>query len=97
MACCSCKNLDTKKKINGEVSGIAYMCKKHKSYVLGCNDECDNFAKADRDADTCNKLYREGKDWDNDRHSGTFYMVIGIILLIILLFVFLFNRNLFGI
>lgn len=97
MACCSCKNLDTKKKVNGVVSGTAYMCKKHKSYVLGCDNECDKYAKASRDADTCNKIFREGKDWDNDRHSATFYIVIALILLVILLLVFLFNSDLYGI
>lgn len=97
MACCSCKNLDTKKKVDGVCSGVAYMCKKHKTYVLGCNDECDAFAKCSRDADTCDKIYREGEDWDNDRHSATFYIVIALILLFITLLVFLFNSNLYGI
>ena len=96
MACCSCKNLDTKKKINGVVSGTCYLCKKHKVYVLGCDLECDNFAKASRSASDCDKIYFEGKDWDNDRHSAGFYISIAVILLIILIFVFLFNRDLFG-
>lgn len=96
MACCSCKNLDTKKKINGVVSGISYFCKKNKIYVLGCNDECDKFIKCSRDADTCNKIYREGKDWDNDNTSPSTYMIVALILLAILLIVFIFNHELFG-
>lgn len=97
MACCSCKNLDTKKKVNGAVSGTAYMCKKNKSYVLGCYSECSKFAKASRDNDTCDKIYIEGKDWDNNKTCPGTYMVIGFILLIILIFVFIFNHELFGI
>ena len=31
--CCSCKNLDTKKKVDGAVSGSRYYCKKNKTYV----------------------------------------------------------------
>ena len=81
MACCSCKNLDTKKKISGAVSGTAYMCKKNKTYVLGCNNECSKFAKASR---------------DNDKTSPVTYIVIGLILLVILIFVFIFNHDIYG-
>lgn len=97
MTCCSCKNLDTKKKASGAVSGTAYMCKKNKSYVLGCNNECDKFANASRDNDSCDKIYREGKDWDNDKTSPGTYIFIGLVLLIILIFVLIFNHDLFGI
>ena len=97
MACCSCKNLDTKKKVSGCVSGTSYMCKKHKVYVLGCYDECNSFSKASRDAETCDKIYNEGKKWDNDRHSASFYIIIGLILLAILVLVLLFDHELFGI
>lgn len=96
MVCAGCKNLDTKKKVQGAVSGVRYLCKKHKVYVGGDNKICDKFAKAGRDTDTYNKLYREGRDWDNDRISPGVYIGATIILLIVLLFVFLFNRDLFG-
>ena len=88
MVCAGCKNLDTKKKVNGDVSGTRYLCKKHKVYVGGDNEICDKFSKADRDTDTYNKLYNEGREWDNDRTSPTTYIVAAIILLIILLFVY---------
>ena len=96
MVCAGCKNLDTKKKADGSVSGTRYMCKKHKVYVGGDNKICDKFAKADRDNDTYNKLYHDGKDWDNDKTSPSTYIIIGLILLVILIFVFIFNHDLFG-
>lgn len=96
MVCAGCKNLDTKKKADGAVSGVRYMCKKHKVYIGGDNEICDKFAKADRDTDTYNKLYNEGRDWDNDRTSPGVYIGVALILLVILLFVFIFNHELFG-
>ena len=96
MVCAGCKNLDTKKKADGAVSGVRYMCKKHKVYVGGDNEICDKFAKASRDTDTYNKLYKEGREWDNDKTSHSTYITIAIILLVILIFVFIFNHDLFG-
>lgn len=95
MSCCSCKNLDTKKKVDGAVSGAKYLCKKHKVYVSGDTIECDKFAKCYRDSDTCNKIYKEGKEWDNDKTSPSIYFVIGVILLIILIIVYLCNPELY--
>jgi len=97
MVCAGCKNLDTKKKVNGAVSGVRYQCKKHKIYVGGDNKICDKFAKADRDNDTYHKLYHEGKDWDNDKTSPGTYIIVAIILLVITLIVFLFNMDLYGV
>ena len=96
MVCAGCKNLDTKKKVNGEVSGVRYMCKKHKAYIGGDHEICDKFAKAGRDTDTYNKLYKEGREWDNDRTSPSVYIVAALILLVILFFVYIFNPDLFG-
>lgn len=95
MSCCSCKNLDTKKKVDGAVSGTKYFCKKHKVYVYGNSDICDKFAKCYRDADTCNKIYREGREWDNDKTSPSVYFFFAIVLVIILIIVYLFNPNLY--
>ena len=97
MACCSCKNLDTKKKANGAVSGVRYQCKKHKIYVGGDHEICDKFAKAGRDNDTYNKLYKEGREWDNDPTSPSTYIIWAIILLVITLIVFLFNMDMYGV
>lgn len=97
MVCAGCKNLDTKKKANGAVSGVRYQCKKHKIYVGGDNEICDKFAKAGRDNDTYNKLYKEGREWDNDNHSPSFYIIIALILLVITLIFFLFNMELYGV
>lgn len=96
MVCAGCKNLDTKKKVNGAVSGTRYMCKKHKIYVGGDNKICDKFVKAGRDNDTYHKLYHEGREWDNDNTSPSTYVIIAIILLVITLIVFLFNKDLYG-
>ncbi len=93
--CSSCKNLDTKKKVNGAVSGTRYYCKKLKTYVGGDMNACDKFTKCYRSVDDCNKIYKEGREWDNDKHSASFYFLIGIILLIILFIVFLCNPELY--
>ncbi|MGM9882338.1 MAG: hypothetical protein ACI31S_05800 [Bacilli bacterium] len=95
MVCAGCKNLDTKKKVNGAVSGVRYYCKKNKVYVGGNNEICDKFANAGRDTNTYNDLYKEGREWDDDKHSASFYLIIGSILLILTLIVYLFNRYLF--
>ena len=93
--CSSCKNLDTKKKVDGACSGAKYNCKKLKAYVTGDTDACQKYEKCYRSTDDCNKIYREGREWDNDKHSASFYFLIGIILLILLIIVFLFNREMY--
>ena len=93
--CSSCKNLDTKKKVDGACSGVKYNCKKLKAYVAGDTDACEKYEKCFRSADDCNKIYREGRDWDNDKHSASFYLIAGAILLILTLIMFLFNRYLY--
>ena len=93
--CSSCKNLDDKKKVDGACGGAKYNCKKLKTYVSGDTDACEKYEKCFRSNDDCNKIYSEGREWDNDKHSASFYLIIGIILLIITLIVFLFNRDLY--
>lgn len=93
--CSSCKNLDTKKKVDGACSGAKYNCKKLKTYVAGDMDACEKYEKCYRSNDDCNKIYREGREWDNDSHTAGFYLIIAIILFIITLIVYLFNRNLY--
>lgn len=97
MTCSSCKNLDEKKKVDGAVSGARYYCKKHKTYVDGSMDACDKYEKCYRDNDTCDKIYEEGRDFDNDKNSASFYLLIGLILLVLLVIAFLFNSDLYGI
>lgn len=94
MSCSSCKNLDTKKKADGAVSGAKYFCKKLKTYVSG-DYECPKYEKCSRDSDTCNKIYREGRDYDSDTNSAGFYIVIAVILLIITILVRIFKPELF--
>ena len=95
MVCAGCKNLDEKKKVNGAVSGTKYYCKKNKNYVDGSSDICSKFVKGYRDTDTYNKIYREGREWDDDKHSVSFYIAVAIILLIVLLIAFLCNPDLY--
>lgn len=93
--CCSCKNLDAKKKVDGSVSGTKYYCKKLKTYVSGDMDACDKFEKCFRSNDECDKIFDEGKNWDNDKMSGLFYFVIGLILLVITIIMILFNKDMY--
>jgi len=83
MTCSSCKNLDEKKNVKGAVSGVRYNCKKNKCYVGGDMEACDKYASCYRDTDTCNKIYNEGRDWDDDNHSPMFYLIIAVILLVV--------------
>lgn len=95
MSCSSCKNLDTKKKVAGAVSGAKYLCKKHKAYVYGDSNECDKYAKCSRDNDTCNKIYQEGKDYDDDKNSVVVYLAIAVVLIVISIIVYLCNPSLY--
>lgn len=93
--CSSCKNLDTNKKVDGACSGAKYNCKKLKVYVAGDTDACEKYEKSYRSNDDCNKIYREGRDWDNDKHSAKFYLIVGIALLIITIIMILINRDMY--
>ncbi len=95
MVCAGCKNLDTKKKVDGSVSGTKYYCKKNKKYISGSMEVCPKFAKSYRDTDTYNKIYEEGEKWDDDNTSPFAYFIIAIILLIVLALVYLFNPELY--
>ena len=93
--CSSCKNLDTKKKVDGACSGAKYNCKKLKTFVAGDTDACEKYEKCYRSNDECDKIYIEGREWDNDTHTAGFYFIIGAILLIITIIMFLCNRGLY--
>lgn len=93
--CCSCKNLDTKKKVDGAVSGTRYYCKKLKTYVGGDMDACEKFESCFRSNSDCDKLFDEGKRWDNDKHSASFYFILAILILIFVIIMFLFNRDMY--
>ena len=95
MSCCSCKNLDTKKKVDGAVSGVRYYCKKNKTYVGG-DASCPKYEKGMRSTDDENKIYREGRDWYNDTHSVSYYVFVFVLILIAFAFIYLFNPDLYG-
>ncbi len=93
--CSSCKNLDTKKKVDGACNGAKYNCKKLKSYVAGDTDACEKYEKCYRSTDDCNKIYREGRDWDNDKHDAKFYFIIAAIVLAITAIMLLFYGDMY--
>lgn len=97
MVCAGCKNLDSKKKSDGKNGGSVYYCKKMKKYIRASDEICKNFSKSYTiDNDNYNKMYKEGLGYDNDSFSGSFYLILGAILLVITLLVYLFNPSLFG-
>ena len=96
MVCAGCKNLDGKKKSDGKNGGSVYYCKKIKKYIRASDEICKNFSKAyTRDNGEYNKMYKEGLNYDNDSLSGSFYLIVGVILLVITLLVYLFNPSMF--
>ena len=67
-----------------------------KKYIRASDEICKNFSKSyTRDNDEYNKMYKEGLNYDNDSLSGSFYLIVGVILLVITLLVYLFNPSMF--
>ena len=96
MVCAGCKNLDDKKKSDGKNGGSVYYCKKMKKYIRSSNEICKKFDKSyNRSIDEYNKMYKEGLNYDNDRFSGSFYLIVGVALLVITIIVYLFNPSMF--
>ena len=96
MVCAGCKNLDDKKKSDGKNGGSVYYCKKMKKYIRASDEICKKFDKSNnRSIDEYNKMYKEGLNYDNDRFSGSFYLIVGVALLVITIIVYLFNPSMF--
>lgn len=96
MVCAGCKNLDDKKKSDGKNGGSVYYCKKMKKYIRASDEICKKFDKSyNRSIDEYNKMYKEGLNYDNDRFSGSFYLIVGVALLVITIIVYLFNSSMF--
>lgn len=96
MKCCGCKYLKEDKKKEGAVSGTKYYCSKVKNYVYGSDNICDKFEKSySRDIDTYNKIYKEGINFDDDKFSASFYLIMGFGLLILAIIVYILNPNLY--
>ena len=89
--CCSCNNLDTKKKASGEASGTRYYCKKLKTYVGGDQPACEKFSTSYRSTNDINKIYNEGKNWSNDTTSVGAYLTILAVLIVLLIILKIFN------
>ena len=83
--CCSCKNLDEKKKVNGHISGTKYYCKKVESYVSGDTDACKKYESCFRSNNDVERIYTEGKKWSDDTTPIGVYFLMLIIFLILLL------------
>jgi len=93
--CCSCKNLDAKKKVSGKTSGTKYYCKKMKTYVLGNDSACAKYTSSFRKNNDIKKIYDEGKKWSNDTFSVETYLLFLIILIILLIILKITNPNMF--
>ena len=66
-ACSSCKNLDSKNKSMGAVSGAKYFCKVKGCFVYGNDDECsawkEDIVRKDYE---CDKIFEDGELYIND-------------------------------
>lgn len=92
LGCCSCKYLNENKKIEGRVNGSLYYCSKLKTYVNGASGSCDNyFIDHGRKIYTRDEIYDDGKKYYNDTTPVGFYLVVLIILIILGLFLGVFN------
>ena len=82
--CADCKNLDLNKTKDGKVSGKLYYCKKAKKYVNPSMCSCDSFNKTySRNRYECEKIYKDGKAYDdNDMPLGV-YITIFMVLLVL--------------
>lgn len=86
----------TRKKSDGKNGGSVYYCKKMKKYIRASDEICKKFDKSyNRSIDEYNKMYKEGLNYDNDRFSGSFYLIVGVALLVITIIVYLFNPSMF--
>lgn len=84
MSCCSCKHLKDDKKYKGCVSGCKYFCGKVKNYVYGDNDVCQFFEKSyTRKNIDCDKIYEDGKNFCDDKHSPSYYILILVLLVVV--------------
>lgn len=92
MGCCSCKYLNENCKIEGRVNGSLYYCSKLKTYVNGASGSCDNYCiDHGRKIYTRDEIYDDGKKYYNDTTPVGFYLVVLIILIILGLFLGVFN------
>lgn len=91
--CCSCSNLDTKKKSAGKVNGNLYYCKKMKTYVNASKTGCEKFEKASgRKSWETDELYKDGKLYDNDTTPISLYLFLMVILIILGLILGVFGK-----
>ena len=93
--CCSCKNLDTKKKVSGKTSGAKYYCKKLETAVSGDNPACEKYAPSFRSNSETDEIYRDGKNWSDDSASVGAYLIIAIILVVLLIILKIAFPNMF--
>ena len=92
MGCCSCKYLNENCKMEGKVSGSLYYCSKLKPSVNGASGRCANYCiDHGRKVYTRDEIYDDGKKYYNDTTPVGFYLVVLIILIILGLFLGVFN------
>lgn len=78
--------------MEGRVNGSLYYCSKLKTYVNGASGSCDNYCiDHGRKIYTRDEIYDDGKKYYNDTTPVGFYLVVLIILIILGLFLGVFN------
>ena len=77
-----CKYLDVNNKKEGKVNGCLYYCKLRQEYVYGCDGTCEKFENERRDSKVIEKIYKEGKEYDDINASPEVLLIIIIILVI---------------
>lgn len=82
MNCVNCKYLDINNKKEGKVNGCLYYCKLRQEYVYGCDGTCEKFENERRDSKVIEKIYQEGKEYDDINASPEALLIIIIILVI---------------
>lgn len=71
------------KIIKGKVNGCLYFCKLKQEYKYGCDNCCENFEKVDRNNDVIEKIYQDGKEYDDIAASPEVLLLISVVLVII--------------
>lgn len=89
--CCDCKNLEDDKASPGRSTGCLYYCKKHKKNVSAIGEKCDKFESGKRSDSKKKEICRESKLYDDSPMSAMFLFVLLGLLIILGLFMGVFQ------
>lgn len=81
--CDSCKFLDPEKKGAGEAGGYIYYCSKKDTYVNAAKDNCELWEDGHRTTHEKNELYRNSKQYSNDKNDQFGKNVILLIIILV--------------